>query len=315
MAEPPASSPSPPRRPGVPTAGPDPDISGAVTSVLRTDDGLRLLVSALPAAPSTTGATQPKGQALIVHGYAEHHGRYGELVQLLHRMGVSCLLLDLRGHGRSEGSRGHVADFEHYRHDLDLVLESAGWSGDTPTLLFGHSLGGLIALEYILHRPGRFDLLAVSSPFLGPAVEVPTIKVALGHLAARVAPTLNLAGVLDAKMLTHDEEQQRRYREDALIFHSFNPKWFLEVRDAQQEVYKDAGAIRLPALFLLGDSDAIADPEQGRRVFQRLGSEAKTLRVYPNLFHEVLNERAREPVYLDLEAWLDSRFAAAAQVP
>ncbi|MDY7092696.1 MAG: alpha/beta hydrolase [Acidobacteriota bacterium] len=301
MAEPPGSSASPPRQPGVPIAGPDPDIDGAVTSVLRTEDGLDLLVSSLPAGGRGVGA---QGQALIVHGYAEHHGRYGELVALLHRMGFSCLLLDLRGHGRSQGSRGHVADFEHYRHDLDLVLEKTGWSRDVPSLLFGHSLGGLIALEYVLHRPGRFDRLVVSSPFLAPAVEVPKLKVALGHLAAKVAPTLNLAGVLDPEMLTHDEEQQRRYRQDPLIFQSFNPKWFLEVRDAQQEVYERAGEIRIPALFLLGASDAVADPQQGRQVFERLGSEAKTLRVYPQFFHEVLNESGRQRVYADVESWL-----------
>jgi alpha-beta hydrolase superfamily lysophospholipase len=284
----------------VPFSGPDPDIDGAVTSVLRTDDGLDLLVSSLPTGKS-------RAQALIVHGYAEHHGRYGELVHLLHGLGFSCRLFDLRGHGRSRGSRGHVADFELYRHDLDLVLESDGWSRDVPSLLFGHSLGGLIALEYVLHRPDRFDWLAVSSPFLAPALEVPTIKVALGHLAARLAPSLNLPGVLEPEVLTHDEAQQRRYREDPLIFHSFNPKWFLEAREAQQEVYERAGEIRPPALFLLGGKDLVADPEQGRRVFDRLGSEPKTLKLYPELFHEVLNESDRQRVYADLEAWLRER--------
>ncbi len=300
MAEPPASSASPTRQPGVPGTGPDPDIDGAVTSVLRTEDGLDLLISSSP-------ADEPKGQALIVHGYAEHHGRYGELVQRLNDLGISCLLLDLRGHGRSQGSRGHVADFEHYRQDLDRLLEKAAWNDHLPSLLFGHSLGGLIALEYVLHRPHRFDLLAVSSPFLAPAVEVPTIKVALGHLAARLAPTLNLDGVLDPSVLTHDEDLQQRYREDPLIFHSFNPRWFLEVREAQEEVDQRAGEIQLPALFLLGDGDVVADPRQGRKVYERLGSEDKTLRVYPGFFHEVLNESGRERVYRDLESWLQER--------
>lgn len=269
-------------------------------STLEAEDGLELLVShrSLP---------DPRGRALILHGYAEHQGRYGELVERLAALGCECHLIDLRGHGRSQGDRGYVERFELYRRDLDRLLDRRPWSDRSlPRLLLGHSLGGLIALDYAIHRPAAFDLLAVSSPFLEPAIELPTLKLALGHLAARIAPRSNLPGEIDAEALTHDPDKVREYWDDPLVFHTVNPHWFLETRKAQHEVHRRAGEIGLPTLFLLGDADSIADPERGREVFARLGSEDKQLHVYPGFFHELFNESGRDRVFADLETWLEA---------
>ncbi|HEY0782995.1 MAG TPA: alpha/beta fold hydrolase, partial [Thermoanaerobaculia bacterium] len=128
-------------------------------------DGLRLAtVHQLLAAP--------RARIAIVHGYAEHSGRYEELLAELAARGYEGHAFDLRGHGASQGARGHVDDFADYRSDLDRFLERLPDEPERPLFLLGHSLGGLIALDYCLHRTGMFAGVVVSSPFLAPGFRV-----------------------------------------------------------------------------------------------------------------------------------------------
>lgn len=279
-------------------------------STLRTADGLDLAVEhhLRPAC---------RGVVTVVHGYAEHTGRYAALLAALGAAGYACHLLDLRGHGRSGGVRGHVLRFEDYLDDLDLFVArtaevEAGAEHPAPRpprLLFGHSLGGLIALRYVLHRPDAFDALAVGSPFLHPTMELPWVKVGLAAVASHLSPTFLIKSDIEARWLSRDPAVVAAYETDPLVFKTLNPRWFFEVRRAQQEVLERAGEIRLPALLLHGGDDPIADPRATRRVFDRLGSADKQLQIYPGLLHELLNEieAERERVLADLLAWLGHR--------
>jgi alpha-beta hydrolase superfamily lysophospholipase len=277
-------------------------------STLRTADGLDLAAEhhLRPAC---------RGVVAFVHGYAEHTGRYGGLLAALDAAGYASHLLDLRGHGRSGGVRGHVLRFEDYLEDLDLFLDRieqvqpCGPGPRLPRLLLGHSLGGLIALRYVLHRPAAFDALAVLSPFLQPTMEVPWVKVGLAAVAAQLSPTLLIKSDIEAAWLSSDPAVVAAYEADPLVFKTLNPRWFFEARRAQQEVLERAGEIRLPAMVQLGAADPIADPATGRRLFERLGSADKRLEVYPGLLHEILNEVERARVIGDLVAWLDAHTA------
>lgn len=285
-----------------------------VKSTLRTADGLDLAAEhhLRPAC---------RGVVAFVHGYAEHTGRYGGLLAALDAAGYASHLLDLRGHGRSGGVRGHVLRFEEYLTDLDLFLDRIEQvqprqpGPRVPRILLGHSLGGLIALRYVLHRsagpagPAAFDALAVVSPFLQPTMEVPWVKVGLAAVAAQLSPTLLIKSDIEARWLSSDPAVVAAYEADPLVFKTLNPRWFFEARRAQQEVLERAGEIRLPAMVQLGAADPIADPEVGRRVFERLGSADKRLEVYPGLLHEILNEVDRARVIGDLIAWLDAHTA------
>lgn len=269
---------------------------------LRAADGLSLAVERHP-------VTDCRARVVIVHGYAEHKGRYRKLVSELTGAGYECHLLDLRGHGGSEGRRGHVARFSDYREDLHLVARAAGEElpSGVPLVLLGHSLGGLVSLDFVIHHPETFSALAVSSPFLAPAFSIPPVKKTLGKIVARILPTLAIPSGLKAAWLSHDPEIVRAYTEDPLIFPTTTLGWFTAVEATQEEVFARAAEIRLPALFLIGGSDPIAAPSRGRAVFDRLGSPDKRLEVYDGLFHEVFNELERARVVADLLAWLNER--------
>lgn len=280
----------------------------AMESTLQARDGITLTAEHHP---------RPGCRAVVtvLHGYAEHTGRYAGLVAALDAAGYECHLLNLRGHGRSGGVRGYVRRFGDYLDDLDLFLARAGGPPAVPRILLGHSLGGLIALAYVLRRPEAFDALAVSSPFLHPAQAVPPLKAAFAAAVSLLLPTHLMKSEIDPRWLSHDPAVVDAYARDPLVFKTLSPRWFFAVRRAQREVFAGAGAIRLPVLFLLGGADLIADPERSRQVFARLGSADKRLTVYPGLFHEIFNEVERGQVTRDLLAWLNERTATAAGSP
>ena len=268
-------------------------------STFRTRDGLALSEFHYP-------CSAPRARVVLVHGYAEHMGRYPHVIEALTGAGFEVHAFDLRGHGRSEGVRGHVRRFQEYLDDLDLFLEEE-LPRDLPRFLIGHSLGGLLSLRYVLDRPDAFKALAVSSPYLHLATDVHFLKEAAATAASHLAPKLLTKSPIAAKSLSHDPAMVEAYIADPLVFKTFTARWFVEARKAQEEVLERAAEIRLPVLMMIGTADPIAQPERSRQVFARLGSPDKTLKVYDGFFHEVFNETGRERVIGDLVGWLGVR--------
>jgi alpha-beta hydrolase superfamily lysophospholipase len=251
-----------------------------------------------------------RARVLIVHGYAEHLGRYDELVGELLAAGYEPHRFDLRGHGLSQEPRGHVDAFETYRRDLEGVLaavEARAAAPAPPLFLLGHSLGGLIVLDHALHHPAASAGLVLSSPYLGLAGSARTLFADLVAHASPLAPRLQLPSGLAADGLSHDPSVVEAYRDDPLIFGTVTPGWLHEVRSAQRRVLARAGEIAVPTLLLLGEDDAVAAPRHGRDLFADLGAADKQLRIYPGFLHEVFNETGRERVVDDLLTWLDRR--------
>jgi len=284
-------------------------------TTLNTRDGLKLVAEHYL-------LRNPRGRVLVLHGLAEHRQRYRKLAAELTGAGYACHLLDLRGHGCSEGARGHVSRFSDYRDDLDLFVKQVNQQSlslfkeddepeprvvhipRVPPFIFGHSFGGLVAINYVLHRPDVFDGLAVSSPFLAPAFKLPPLANEICGLAAYLFPKLSLPIPIKPQWLTRDESVIEAYKKDPLIFSTVTSSWWHAVRGAQGEAFERATEIKTPVLLLLGDADKLADWRQSKAVFERLGSVNKHLNVYPGFFHELFNELGREQVIQDFISWL-----------
>jgi len=235
-----------------------------------------------------------RGRVLLVHGYAEHSARYQRVVDLWTGRGLAVARLDLRGHGRSEGPRGHVATFSDYVSDvtglLDALREEEGWKGGDRPVVFGHSLGGLIASHSALVLGDAIAGLALTSPFLGTARAVPPAQLALGKVLGRFVPTLRQPSGLKGSDCTHDAEIARRYDEDPLGFRHVTIGWFLAVGAAQRELLSRAPELRTPLFCIAAGDDRLVSLEATRRFFALAGSTEKELDVRDGLFHEVLNE-------------------------
>lgn len=238
-----------------------------------------------------------RGAILLTHGYAEHRGRYDEVVAAFVERGFAVGTWDLRGHGKSEGHRGHVERFAEYLKDADDVLASFEanevWREAGKPLLVGHSLGGLITFHLALSNPGRFGGVVLSSPFFGLAMPVPGPKVLAGKILSKLAPSFGLPSGLSGKDVTKDPEKARLYDEDPFLVKKATARWFTEASRAQVDALANAPALRIPIVVFAGGADKIASVAATKALFERIGSSKKELRVLDGEYHEIWNEIER----------------------
>ncbi len=269
---------------------------------VRAADGLRLRGRWWPRA-------EPSGVLVIAHGFGEHGGAYRHVAEWLGRaLDLDVVAVDFRGHGTSPGRRGFVRRYDELTGDLASVLSwTARHTIAAPRFLLGHSNGGQVALRLALEGLAPIDGLIVSNPALRVALPIPPRKIRLGRLLLRYAPWITLKGQVAAERLTRDPAMQREHRADPLRHSRMSAPLFFGMLDGGQMLMQRAGAIRSPLLMLVGGRDPVVDPSAARELFDRLGSEDKTLSLYPHMLHEPLNELGREQVLDDLVRWLDGR--------
>jgi len=255
-------------------------------------------------------ASPEKARMIITHGLGEHSGRYLNVINRLLPKGISIFAPDFRGHGKSDGKRGHVLSFGEYLEDLYSVFGVAikEKKPGIKCFLLGHSLGGLIAINYAISRQETIDGLIISSPSLGVAVKVPAIKAVLGKAMSSLWPGLSLNNELDASKISHDEKVVAAYRNDPLVHDRVTVRWFTEFLSAMENANKQASEIKVPFLMQLAGDDHLVDVAASKFFFERVSSKDKTLHVYDGLYHEGYNEREkdRKIVIDDLETWINS---------
>ncbi|MHB1844471.1 MAG: alpha/beta hydrolase [Deltaproteobacteria bacterium] len=253
---------------------------------------------------------RPRGAIALVHGYADHSGRYLEISRFLAGRGLSVHSFDYRGHGQSDGRRGHCDHFSDYLGDLGAFL--ARLRGELPGLrlfLLAHSHGSLLSLRYALEHPTLEDFggAVLSAPYLKLAFEPPKLKVFAAKAIGKIVPWLPVKNELSVEMLTHDLEIQQATARDPLYNRTTTPRWFQESTRTQGEVLARAAEYRWPSLVLVGSDDPIASPAATRDFYERAGSPDKKLVVYDGWRHEIMNEVGREKVQAEILRWLDER--------
>ena len=290
-----------------------PDIGGIVNmagfsadyeSFFIGEGGLKLFYKRYQAEPE-------KARIVIAHGLGEHSGRYDNVVERLLPEGISIWALDHRGHGRSDGTRGHVFSFYQYVVELSKLIgiSSDGIAEGVKIFLLGHSLGGLIALRLAAEFPEIIDGLIVSSPALGVTVDIPAVKAVAGKIMSTLWPTLSLSNELDVSKISHDEDVVRAYIDDPLVHNRVTARWFTEFLSAMKAACDSAPEIKIPVLMQLAGDDHLTNADTSAKFFEALGSEDKTLHIYKDLYHEIYNEKTeqRKQVLNDLNDWLMKR--------
>ncbi len=270
---------------------------------LRTSDGLRLYYQ-------FDRLRKPLGAALIIHGFAEHCGRYDNLAAQLNEEGLSCYRFDLRGHGRSEGIRGHVSHFMDYLRDLATIRKQVFAEVEGPRFLLGHSNGGLIAFHHLARDPTGFSGMVLSAPFFALKMKVPAWKRILGRGLSQLRPSFSLPADIHPEWVSHDPLVVKGYAEDPLMGQVATARWFTQTLAAQAELSKRAQKIQLPCLFQLAGDDKVASVEAAEEIFKRLPSSEKRCINYPGFFHEIWFEAQRERSIGDLRRWLSQQLSS-----
>ncbi len=256
-------------------------------------------------------AANEKARMVIIHGLGEHSGRYLDLTRNLAELGISVWFLDLRGHGKSGGGKGHVDSFDDYTRDVMHVVDLAlaGKPADMNCFLLGHSMGGLVAIGFALEHQNLIDGLIVSSPALGVAVPVPALKKAAAALFARFFPRLGIKNELDPQNISHDPEIVKKYVDDPLVHDRVSTGWYMQFVKAMEKAHRRAGEINIPVLVQAAGEDRLVSTAAVAAFFENLTMPDRTLRLYDGLYHEIYNELEpdREKVISELTGWLADR--------
>lgn len=268
------------------------------TELVRLDDGERLVRWWEP-------EREPVANLVIVHGYAEHSGRYERVGGLLAAEGIAPWAIDLRGHGRSSGERASVEDLDHLLDDTRRVLERARAARPAlPAMLLGHSMGGLVATAFALRFPGELAGLVLS----GPAVGDPSA----------IEPLLDLEPlpdvVLSSELLARDPRVGEDYDRDPLNYRGpFRRETLRSLVAGAHAVRARFAELELPLLLLHGGDDALIEPAASRDLHAGAASPDKELAIYPGLRHEVLNEPEGPEITGRIAGWVRERAGRAAR--
>ncbi len=244
----------------------------------------------------------------VVHGLAEHSGRYAELAVQVNQAGYAVCALDLPGHGKSGGTRGHIPRFKDY---LDAVLELrrqvGEWYPRLPVFLLGHSMGGLVSAVTALEHQQLFAGLILSGAAIQNPEQPPALQVMVVRLLAKLLPRLGVMQ-LSADAVSRDPAVVRAYTEDPLNhMGKISARQVAELFAAMQRLQAQASQLTLPLLILHGGADALTAVAGSRLLYDMAQSPDKTLTVYDGLFHEIFNEPEGREIVADVVAWMRQR--------
>jgi alpha-beta hydrolase superfamily lysophospholipase len=251
--------------------------------ILRTADGLSLSGNRwLP-------DHDPSTVLCIIHGLGEHIGRYEHIARYVTDRGYAVLAADMRGHGGSEGRRGHISSYEALMNDISLLVdEAASRYPDMPTFLYGQSMGGNLVINYALRRASPISGFIASSPLLRTATPPPRWKHLLGKHLRSLLPFLPLNNEVRAEDLSRDPEIVKAYKDDPLVHDRLTLR-FYDVLLAGEWAMRNAHELRVPALIMHGDSDRVTSYEASRE-FSELAGDICTFKSWEGFYHEIHNE-------------------------
>ncbi len=241
----------------------------------------------------------------ILHGLGDHAGRYHHVGAALEGRGYAVQALDLPGHGLSYGTRGHIGSWQEYRDAVTAWMDRAtATHPDRRWVLLGHSMGAMVALDWAFSHPGRIGGLVLTGPPFELAFNPSMLRVRAAQLVVRVWPGFSQGNMILPSMLSHDQTVVREHMEDPLVHYRISARLFFELQTVRGDVSRRAPLLSHQTLVLHGGDDHVASAP-GSAKWSRATPEGRTtLRIYPGLYHEVLNELGRDEIIASMAAWL-----------
>jgi len=262
--------------------------------MLRTKDNLNLYFV-------KWDVENPKAAICLVHGLGEHSGRYGHVAEFFNRNGYSFASFDLRGHGRSDGKRGH-AEYEQILDDVSLFLENCNY--ECPKIIYGHSLGGNVALNFLLRRDPDVAGGIISSPFLALAKDLSKPLYLILKLLNAIAPSIQLSNGINPEHISRDRNVVEEYISDPLVHDKITPRFVLQSMEAGKWALENADKLKKTILLIHGSADNITSYEASKRFAERAGKLCRFI-TYEGFYHEPHNEIGKEKVLDDMLTWIE----------
>ena len=276
---------------------------------IETSNGPRLFTRAWGEDPNAPAVA-------IVHGLGDHSGRWERVGRTLASHGFAAYALDLPGHGKSEGKRGHVRSWDDYRLALTRWMEVLRQGNDGRRwALLGHSLGGLIALDWAHRNPRLVDALVLSAPPFELSLHPAAIKVHAARIIGLLWPGFTQSNEIPPSLLSHDPEVIRAHRADPLIHFRISARLFLELQRMRRYLAGIAASNTIPTLIVQGGADPVSSCAGCAAWAKNAKEGLVTYREYPGLFHEVLNEPQGGAILEEIIVWLKQAMSRPHQGP
>lgn len=271
---------------------------------LEASDGIKLNISHWK---SDESAKPPKAVICLVHGLGDHCGLYLHVAKFLTDSGYSVLAMDLRGHGKSCGKRGHIPSFTQVLDDLKLLLEkSKTIYPNIPRFLYGHSFGGNLVLNYILRYKPEITGAISTSPWLRLAFEPPALKMFLAKITNKLIPTLSQSNSLNPFDLSHDKNTANTYTSDSLVHNQITAGFFSNTSASGIWILEHADELNVPLLLMHGSGDRITSHAASQQFAQKTNKKC-TFKLWDGLYHELHNEFQKQEILTYIVQWLDNQ--------
>ncbi|WP_082686350.1 alpha/beta hydrolase [Bacillus coahuilensis] len=248
----------------------------------------------------------PKGVLVLIHGAMEYHGRYKWTIERFREEGYTVVAGDLPGHGTSSRRfRGHIDSFDEY------LMEVEDWVGhalqyELPTFLFGHSMGGLVAVRYLQKEKKPIQGVILSSPGLGLLAGPPMSLNLLSYPLNLLSPKMKFKAKIMPGSITRDRDRQDSDLNDSLYLTKVSVRWYRELKSAVGKAFDEIIDFPdLPVLVLQGDDDKLVDKEKVYDWFQALSVSDKHYKSWKKCYHELLSEPEKEQVVTVVKHFLD----------
>jgi len=249
-----------------------------------------------------------KAVVVLVHGMGEHSSRYTDFViPTLTENGFGVISFDQFGHGNTTGKRGHCPNFTALLESVSYIVSKAEvvFGEKKPIFLYGHSMGGNVAINYVLREEHFLKGIIATSPFLKLAFKPPAIKLFFGRILQSIAPSITMENGLDANDISRDPIEVQKYINDPLIHNQISPNYSLTIMKTGKWALENAASLKTPMLLLHGTGDKIIDYKGSQDFAQK--STFANLKLYEGGYHELHNDLCKEEVMNDVVNWIHSQ--------
>ena len=261
-------------------------------------DGLRYF------AQSWEPDNKPIGVINLIHGLGDHSGRYVHWAKLFVENNYALLTFDYRGHGKSEGRRGHSPSYQHLLKDVDLLIEKSNiLFPSIPIYLYGHSMGGNLVINYVLNQSKGIKGLIITSPWFRLSFEPSRGLLVLKKIIGKFLPSFLQVNKSKPEHITHNKEKFQSYSEDPLTHFYISARMFINVYNKGRYALNNASKLDIPLLLMHGSMDKITSPKASFD-FAEKAKNTTTLKIWDRLFHELHNEYEYKEVFEYIINWL-----------
>ncbi len=268
--------------------------------LLNTSDGLKLFTR------HWQPDSQTKGIVCLTHGLGDHSGLYLHVADFLAQSGYAVLAFDARGHGKSDGKRGHIPSIEAVLEDYHRLVENAHTlHPDLPYFLYGQSFGGNLVLNYMLRYKPKAAGIVCTSPWLRLSSEPPAHMMFFARVMDKLLPSITLKNGLNANDLSHDVAIAKAYTSDSLVHSLISPRFVVSASKAGGWALAHAHELSLPLLLMHGRDDRITS-HQASQEFAKAAGELCTFKQWEGSYHELHNETNKLEVLSCIVDWMDA---------